>query len=148
MNLSSLIRHWLTFFLTIGTLFAAWQIVPAEQVDALNQAGAQVREGLVVVLSALIVFAWRWIIAKAVPYLRWGAGEVTKDGGPSGGNVPAVLLLCMGAGLMGTMASCTAAQLSAARQIPMRACVVTDQGTVCYSTKDGISAEVDAHSRK
>lgn len=59
-------------------------------------------------------------------------------------------------GLMGFLGVITAAgflaivspSCSPGESIPVRACVVTGQGRVCYSTAAGISAEVDLDSSK
>lgn len=39
--------------------------------------------------------------------------------------------------------SCTPGQVAALRAIPVKACVITPQGRVCYSEVEGLSAEID-----
>lgn len=79
-----------------------------------------------------------------------GAGE-TKDnmgGGRSGGTWLLVMGLGLGTAAAGMLSSCSPDQLAAARAVPVRSCVETDYGTVCYSSKSGIAVTVDATSRK
>lgn len=75
------------------------------------------------------------------------SGKVTltgDDSTPSGGAV----LIALGFLAFLALPACTPEQLQAARNVPIRACVITDHGTACYSAKEGFSAEVDARSGK
>ena len=76
-----------------------------------------------------------------------GAGE-TKDsmaGGRSGGTWLLAMGLGFGTAVAGMLPSCSPAQLAA---VPLRTCVMTDYGTVCYSSKSGVAVSVDATSGK
>jgi len=65
---------------------------------------------------------------------------VEKPSGPAGGlNLLWIAAMGMTAAAMGMgLPSCSSAQLAAARAVPIRACVITPQGKVCYSSKTGI----------
>lgn len=54
------------------------------------------------------------------------------------------------AGIMGALPSCatSASTWAAISKVPFRACVITPQGQVCYSSKAGIEVDVDASSGK
>jgi hypothetical protein len=43
---------------------------------------------------------------------------------------------------------CTPGQLALARAVPVKACVLTKYGEVCYSSQTGISTQVDLRSGK
>ena len=53
-----------------------------------------------------------------------------------------------GTALASGLVSCSADQLAAARAVPVKACYVTNEGRVCYSNVEGLSAEIDARSGK
>lgn len=75
-----------------------------------------------------------------------GAGETD---GTATGMPPCWVMGIAAAGLVATaLPSCTTAGWQAARSIPIRTCAVTDYGTVCYSSKGGVTVEVDATSGK
>lgn len=72
-------------------------------------------------------------------------GEDATGGSNGSGTIGCVLVFAtVGAAAVGTLPSCSPAQLEAARSVPIRACVVTDHGVVCYSSKSGLSAEIRA----
>lgn len=79
-----------------------------------------------------------------------GAGETVDNmsGGRSGGTWLLAMGLGLGTAAVGILSSCSPDQLAAARAVPVRSCVETDYGTVCYSSKSGIAVSVDAKSRK
>ena len=43
---------------------------------------------------------------------------------------------------------CTPGQLALAQAVPVKACVLTEYGEVCYSSQTGISTQVDLRSGK
>lgn len=53
-----------------------------------------------------------------------------------------------GTALASGLVSCSAEQLAAAKAVPVKACYVTNEGRVCYSNVEGLSAEIDARSGK
>jgi hypothetical protein len=137
MNLQSFIRHLLTGLLTIGTLFAAWKIIPADQIESINQAGSAILEPLVLILSALAIFVWRWVIAQFARIFPWLENNPQP---PAGGPSPLWILgvLVTAAGL-GSLPSCTPANIEAFRNIPIEFRVDGPRdSTWGYSSKHGV----------
>jgi hypothetical protein len=94
----------------------------------------------VAVVVVRLLIAW---IGKFLPALAEKA-----SGGMSGGACLLVMASMTAAAVGGALPSCSPAQVEAWRAVPIKGCVTTDQGTVCYSSKGGLSAEVDARSSK
>lgn len=147
-KLNSYLRHAFTAWIATAVLFLTAKLtLDAEAVDAVRKALNQIGDGLLLLIITLAPvigrMAWSWISN----IFRKGSGE-NDAAGKSGGALPLLVLVCAAAALMGGLPSCSPAQLAAASRFPIRACVVTDQGTVCYSAKGGLSAEIDARSGK
>jgi hypothetical protein len=82
-------------------------------------------------------------------FFRTGAGEGGTSGTGSGGSLPAILLVCGMAGLMGfCLPSCTPAQLSAAREFPIRIGIQSDDAALSYSTKSGLQVNAVIRGEK
>ena len=148
MNIASILRHWFTL---AATIFTAWVIamvaLPPEQQQLLSTAVTDLVGPLVILCTLLVTALGRMALVWISKTFRAGSGDMENDGSPSGG----MGLLVLGgavAALCGGLPSCSAEQLAAARSIPIKTCVVTDQGTICYSSKSGLSAEIDATSGK
>jgi hypothetical protein len=148
MNLASQIRHFLAFLAGLGTLFLSWHIIAPDQVEAVNKAGGELISPLVIILGAVGACVFRAALTWIYQLFRTGAGETETKTGGSGGSLPLWVLMGTLAGCMGFLPACSSAQWAAARAIPIRTCVITDQGTVCYSSKSGLSAEIDLQSAK
>lgn len=101
---ASLIRHILTYLAGLGGFLFAHGIIPAESVDAANQAGSALVDPLAVLGGLLAAAALRlaiFLLGKIFP--AWAA----KLGSESGG----MTLLMVGlatAALMGALPSCSA----------------------------------------
>jgi hypothetical protein len=70
------------------------------------------------------------------------SGDQGEGSGGSGG-LPLIVAMATAAALMGALPSC--ANYSGPQ---LKVCALTDQGLVCYSSKNGLSAEVDFTSGK
>lgn len=100
MNLATHFRHLLTFLAGLGAILFAHHLIDPGAVDAVNKAGSQLIEPLVVVLGAVAVVIVRVLLAwagKRFPGLAAKIGN-QASGGMSGG-VP--LWIIATAGLMG-----------------------------------------------
>lgn len=141
---ASLARHFLTTLAGLGGFLFANGLIPAESVAQANAAGAALVDPLTVIAGLMAAAAARFgifCLGKIFPVV---AEKLGSQSGMTG-------LLLMGiatVAVLGSLPSCSPAQLAAARAIPIRSCVETDYGTVCYSSKSGIAVSVDAHSRK
>lgn len=143
-TLLSQIRHYLTFLAGIGGMLVAQTLITPDQVSQANAAGAQLVEPVMVIVGLVAAGVTRLIMALFAKVFE-------SVGSLASGNWTPVWIggLAMTAGLMGfSLPSCTAADVAAVRAVPARFCLTGDQGTVCYSNKSGLSAEVDATSDK
>ncbi len=152
-TINTSIRHALTYLAGLGGFLYQHGMIDASGVDAANQAGAALVDPLAIIWGLIAAVVMRFVIfllGKIFPGLSESA---TADPGQgengSGAGWPLPLLVtCVTAGLMGLgLSSCTPAQIAAARAIPVKACVVTPQGRVCYSTAEGLEADIDASGK-
>ena len=125
---------WLQILALVAVLFPACQAWLAE-----NPVQA------VAVLGAANILV-RFVTSGKISIFGDGETDATH-GGASGGMLPLLVIGFAAAALM-ALPSCSPSQLAVLKQMPLRACLVTDQGNLCYSTKSGLSAEVDASSHK
>lgn len=150
MNILSQLRHLLTYLAGLGTAFAAWHIISPDSAAAVDQAANGLAVALTALAGAIAVGASRQAMTWLATVFTTGAGEVgvgNKSGGlPAWGL--AILTGVTAAGLGFSLPSCSAANWAAFKAIPLKTCVVTDYGQACYSSKSGISVEVDAQSGK
>ncbi len=144
MDIASHLRHQLSFLAAIGVMLAGWHLIAPEQVEAVNKAGSQLIEPLLVILGAIGVFLARQTMAWLSGFL------VRKDRSGKGPSGTAALLMLLGTAavfsMAGSLSSCSADQMAAAKAIPIKACASGKNGSVCYSSKSGL--EVDVHSSK
>ena len=145
-TLATLTRHAATYLVGI---FVAWFTVyltlPGEAQAAADAANALVEPVVVLVGLAAVVIS-RLAMPVLTRIFRLSAGEGSGTG--AGGLPLLVLGLGLGTAAVGMLPSCSPEQLAAARAVPLKACVMTPKGPVCYSTKDGLSVEIDTRSRK
>lgn len=135
-SLKSVIRHLLTALAALGTYLASASLIPADQAADVNAAGAALADPLTLILTALAVPLARWVVS----WLPWL--------GKSGGGSAAVLIATAGA-LAGSLPSCGTPAGEALKNTPIKACYVDENGNrVCYSSKEGVSLEVDRRSSK
>lgn len=108
MNLASQLRHFITGLAAIGTLLLSWSIIAPGDVAAINRAGGDLVEPLVIFLSLVAAAVTRFLIG--VVMAKFSGNKETAnnaDTGTSGGNVLALLLLGTVAGIMGCLPSCS-----------------------------------------
>lgn len=122
---------------------------------------------ILAVLSLLIPQVKEWLAANPVEFLAALAavnvlvrfvtsGRISifgEEEAPEAKDSPGLggpwLVVLGTAGLLGAAPpSCTPADVAAFRGLPIKGCVVTDHGAVCYSSKGGLSYEVDTRSGK
>lgn len=78
-----------------------------------------------------------------VRFLTSGGVSIFSGANGIGFWFPGIVALSVGTASVLGLASC-----SAGSAFPLKACVVMDHGTLCYSAKDGITAAIDARSGK
>lgn len=119
MNLTSQLRHFLTYLAGLGTAFAAWNLIAPEQVAAVNQAGSALIEPLMVIIGAVAVFLARAAMAKLGSLFSSKDKSGDETSGASGGAMPLLLWACMAAGIMGCLPSCSASGWDVSYRDPM-----------------------------
>lgn len=134
-QLTSVLRHIVTFIAGLGTLLASYYIIAPESAASVNQAGAALVDPLCVLLGAIaagfVRLVMAWIASKKFP--------------PTGGNMVQAWAVWLGlAGLMGFgLPACSAGD----PQIPIRASYHQNGITVGYSSKGGLAVEVDQRGK-
>lgn len=142
--IASLLRHAFTALAGLGGLMLSHNLITQSDVSQVDAAGSSLACAITVVVTAVI---GRVLLTLGGKMFTGGAGE---SSGTSGG----ALLLAIGtaAGIMGCLPSCSMSGASAAwaalKSIPIHTTVVTDYGAASYSSKSGLSVEVDAYSGK
>lgn len=150
MNLSTLIRHGLTYLAGIGGFLYQHGAIDAGAVDVANQAGEQLIDPLSVILGLVAAVVMRLVIAllgKIFPSLAEKA-----SGGMSGG---ALLLMAMGtmAGVMGCLPSCSLPNAEGGmrdaewRMPPLRISVTGPDARASYSSKGGVEVSAVVRHR-
>ena len=139
---ASLARHFLTTLAGLGGFLFAPGLIPAEAVGQANAAGSALVDPLAVIaglMAAAVVRLGIFFVGKIFPASAAKMMDAPKRG-------PWLVIgLGTAAAVMGSLPSCSVSQLAA---VPLRSCVETDYGTVCYSSKSGVALTVDATSRK
>jgi hypothetical protein len=109
MNLTSQLRHLLTGLAAIGTLLLSWSIIAPDDVAAINKAGGDLVEPLVIFLSLVAGAVTRWAIGLVMARFSGNKEEkeTISDAAASGGSLPLALLLGTAAGIMGCLPSCS-----------------------------------------
>jgi hypothetical protein len=147
---ASLIRHLLTCLAGIGGFLLEAGLIDSTQVAQANEAGAALVDPMAILCGLAAAGLARVAIGclgKIFPALA------AKISGASGGALPLwLLVMTAGALVMGCLPSCTpngtGLDWTALKSIPIKSCIVTEQGKICYSSKSGLEVEVDARSGK
>jgi hypothetical protein len=145
MNIPSILRHWLTLALTAATVYLGAHLFSPDEAKAFDAAAQQLVAPLAIIGTLLVTALWRVALAWFSALFRKGSGETDSQG--SGGSLGLWVIGAMAACLCG-LPSCSPIQLAAARAFPIKASIITDRGSVSYSSKSGLSAEIDATSGK
>lgn len=102
MNIQSQLRHLLSFLAGLGAIFLSWNIIAPDQVAAVNAAGGQLIEPLLVIIGAAAVFIFRVVMDRMGARLSGGKDATYgKDsGGGRNGPLPLFVIFCAGLGLV------------------------------------------------
>lgn len=140
-SILSLVRHLFTGLAGLGGFLVSKGMAAPDDAAQLDTAGATLADALAVILAI--------VLAKLVVMLLGrlgGGGAMTLTG--------ASLAVGTGAGALAICPpSCSQAgwerYRAAAEAVPVQACYYDKQGNrICYSTKDGVTLEVDERSGK
>ena len=143
-SIQSLARHAVTYLAGIGGLLLSWHLIAPDQVDAVNKAGAELIAPLTIILGAVAACVARMALTWIFKLFGSGAGERSSNGIGLG-----LVWVGAAAGLICTaLPSCSAEDRQVWRMIPIRSVFHTDYGSLGYSSKSGISIEVDQRSAK
>jgi hypothetical protein len=137
MNIASQIRHFLTFLAGLGGLFLSWQIIAPDQVAAVDKAGADLIDPLIIIIGAVAAGLARLALGWIGSLIGLGAGEL----GNKASGFPVWVGLIATAALVGVLPSCSPAQMDALRAVPIRVGVETPDSRVSYSSKGGLVVE-------
>ena len=137
--LYSLLRHIVTAIAALSAYFALYDPAQAQGADGmpLDPLGAA---GMTIAVALT-----RWVLSWVS---RGLAKLAAAEGGISGGTWCVIGWLSMAVGIVGSLPSCAPGWRTSLGGVPVKACVATDQGTVCYSSDDGATATVDLRSAK
>lgn len=101
----------------------------------------------VAVLSSVNILV-RFVTGGKIAIFADGTDPSANSSGSAPAWALAILTGVTAAGLGLSLPSCSSAQWSSFKSIPIKSCIVTDYGTACYSSKSGLSVEVDQTSGK
>ena len=107
MNIASQLRHFLTFLAGLGGLFLSWQIIAPDQVAAVDKAGADLIDPLIIIIGAVAAGVARLAIGHVTNLFRRGAGEI----GEKTSGLPMLLAVIGTAAVIGgSLPSCSLAE--------------------------------------
>lgn len=137
MNLASQLRHLLTFLAGLGGLFLSWQIIAPDQVAAVDKAGADLIDPLIIIIGAVAAGIARLALGWISSLFGRGAGEI-------GEKMPlwAGLLIGTAAAVGGSLPSCSGAEW------PVRVGIEGDGYRADYSSKGGLSIHATMPDRR
>jgi hypothetical protein len=138
-TLAAAIRTVLVCLAGLGGFLASHGLVDAADAATLNAAGATLQDALAAIATALVMRLMIYLMGKIT------GKEVSISDLP----LVTVIGLLGAAAAVGTLLpSCSASDWAAFKALPIKSCIVTEQGTVCYSSKGGLEIQVDARSGK
>jgi hypothetical protein len=135
---ATLIRHAVTYLVGLLVAWFAIHLTAPDDLKAATDAANALVEPLCVVAGFVAVILTRLAMPFFSRLFRLGSGE-TEDKGSAGGLSPCVLLwIGMTVAFMGSLPSCSPAELDAARAVPITFHLVGPDGSVGYSSKGGL----------
>ena len=145
MNIASQLRHLLTFLAGLGGLFLSWHLIAPDQAAAVDKAGADLIEPLVIIFGAVAAGVARLAIGWGSKFFSRAAGNVrTRMNG-----LTLWLGLISTAVVLGGLPSCAFLE-----DMPLSVGVTTDDATAHYSSKGGlvvsakVRSKINRHSAK
>ena len=144
--ISSLLRHVTTALASLGVFLLSVGWIVEGDVTQVNAAGVTLGAAAVVIFTAIIS---RVLLTLTGKMFTGGAGEASA----ASGGARSLLLLgtvsaLAGWGLTSCSSGAGAAAWNVLKTLPIHTTVVTDYGAASYSSKSGITVEVDAQSGK
>lgn len=130
MNIASQLRHFLTFLAGLGGLFLSWQIIAPDQVAAVDKAGADLIDPLIIIIGAVAAGLARLAMGWIGSLISRGAGEL---GNKTSGFSVWVGLIGTAAALVGVLPSCSPGEF------PVRVGIEGPGYSADYSSKGGLS---------
>lgn len=127
---ASQIRHYLTFLAGLGGLLLSWHLIAPEDVAKANEAGAALIEPLTVLVGLVAAGVTRLAIAWLTNFFN----KAKDSGGTSGGVGLLLAGLLIGTAAVGTLPSCSPAQIAAVRAVPLKVCATYHGVEVCASS--------------
>lgn len=121
MNLKSQLRHFLTYLAGFGAALASWNLIAPDQVQAVNEAGGQLVEPLMIIIGAIAAFLMRAVMLKLGSLFSDRKNQERGDngGGVSGGALSLLLFAGAAVGIMGCLPSCSASGWDVSYTDPM-----------------------------
>jgi len=135
LTLSSLFRHLATFLAGIGGLLLSWHLIAPEQVAAVDKAGSDMIAPLTVIFGAIAACVFRAVMA-------WIAAKFSGNGNAD--TVPGWAVWFVLGSLSGISGFILTGCSSNPSGMPIHANILTDYGTIGYSSKSGIDINVNA----
>lgn len=135
MNAASLIRHLVTGLAAAGTVLFSAHLIAPDAVAAINKAGGDLIEPLVIFLALVAGAVTRLALAKLATLFRLGTGESASP--PATGPMLAVIgWMTLAAGVVASLPAC-----SSFEGMPLKATVQIQEGALSYSAKRGVEIE-------
>ena len=139
--IASLLRHAFTALAGLGGLLFSRGLIEAGDVAQVDASGVSLGAALSVIITAIAGRLLLTLLGKAI---TGGTGEA----GHAGKRMASLALFCSVLALSGCLTSCASLPWVALQSIPLHAGISTDYGRACYSSKSGLTVEVDATSGK
>lgn len=132
MNLASQVRHYLTFLAGLGGLFLSWQLIAPDQVAAVDKAGADLIDPIMIIIGTVAAGVARLAIGWISSLIGRGASGI----GDRLNGIPVWLgLLGTAVVIGGSLPSCSNGGF------PITASVLLPEGKLSYSAKGGVNME-------
>lgn len=117
MNLASQLRHFLTFLAGLGGILLGFNLIAPEEAEAVNQAGADLIDPLIIIIGAVAAGVARLAIGWIGSLFGRGAGGI----GDRLGGIPLWMGIVVGtAGVLGGLPSCSLSEYPISGSITFR----------------------------
>jgi hypothetical protein len=145
-TIATLTRHVVTYLIGLLTAWLALHLA-GDDLKAATDAAKALIDPLVILGGALSVIVARLAMPFLNKLFRRDTGNAMDDSSGSG-MVSLLGLLCMAAGLLGALPSCSPAQIAAVREMPIRIGIQGPDAAVSYSSKGGLQVDAVVRGNK